>query len=296
MRDCVGSVSSATPPLHPRHPRAICIGSPRTWVCLHSSSHLTCCLNHTGWVCAATRAGKLPWHQHGQRRRKPGRDRPTAMGWVSAAAGARSGFDNFYKDINITLERAAAMPPRTPPRHCPLLRDTRDVGGWTACCSRYFRPLAASITEDRGLADDVLQESWGKILAGVSGFRGGPVACHWVRRIITNSALDQRRRMGRRREVALGEVPEAVWTGTDPEALAISREIERSLRETVALLPETQRQIIELRFDLELSTKEAAEHLGISRSNVATRLHRAIRMLRRKFKARLGNGSGGGRP
>ncbi len=63
----------------------------------------------------------------------------------------------------------------------------------------------------------------------------------------------------------------------------------RALSEMVARLPEPYRQVIEMRFDQELSTSETAERLGISRSNVATRLARGLRALKARFEARMRN-------
>ncbi len=174
------------------------------------------------------------------------------------------------------------------PPSCPLLQDPREVGAWTACCARYFRPLATRITGDGSLAEDALQESWCKVLRGISAFRGGPTACRWVRRIVANSACDIRGRTLLRREVRLERAREQADPGADPETRASDREMLRVLRETVALLPAPYRRVIELRFERELSTAETAERLAVSRSNAATRLDRALRLLRRRFQARTG--------
>ena len=178
------------------------------------------------------------------------------------------------------------MPAERFPPSCPLLQDPRAAGTWTPCCARYFRPLATRITGNAGLAEDALQESWCKVLGGISAFRGGPTACLWVRRIVANSACDIRGRTLRRREVGLEDAREQAHPGADPETRASDREMLCVLRETVALLPAPYRQVIELRFERELSTGETAERLAVSRSNVTTRLNRALRLLRRRFLAR----------
>ena len=186
------------------------------------------------------------------------------------------------------LKRAAAMPPEQLPTSCPLLRDPSAAAEWTTCCGRYFRPLAERTTGDPALAEDALQESWRKVLGGLAAFRGGPTACRWVRRIVARGAIDIRRRTLRRREVGLEEAGGEADPGADPEMQASDRELLRALRETVALLPEPYRQVIELRFGRELSTAETAERMAVSRSNAATRLDRAMRLLRKRFAARTG--------
>ena len=174
------------------------------------------------------------------------------------------------------------------PESCPLLSDAGNAAGWVACCSKYFYPLARRILGEDSLAEDALQDTWPKVLRAVPAFRGGPTACHWVRTIVANSARDIRRRRFRSREVALTEA-NGKDPSPDPETLARDRQVLRVLREMVASLPEPYRQVIELRFEQELSTSETARRLAISRSNVTTRLHRGIRMLKDRFKARTAN-------
>ena len=59
------------------------------------------------------------------------------------------------------------------------------------------------------------------------------------------------------------------------------------LGEIVSLLLDTYRQIIKLRVYKHLSTKQTADLLHISRSNVRVQLHRAVRLLQRQIDARL---------
>ncbi len=59
------------------------------------------------------------------------------------------------------------------------------------------------------------------------------------------------------------------------------------------MLPDTYRRVYELRMQEELSTKETAERLGITSSNVTTVLNRAVRIVKRKLRSRLGLGARG---
>ena len=144
------------------------------------------------------------------------------------------------------------------------------------------------IVGEDSLADDALQDSWPKVGRAAPGFQGGPTACHWVRMIVANSAKDIRRKRVRLREVALAEA-ERKALAADPATRADDQQILRVLREMVARLPEPYRQVIEMRFEQELSTSETAQRLGISRSNVASRLNRGLCALRDRFEARLRN-------
>ena len=59
---------------------------------------------------------------------------------------------------------------------CPLL-DNRNQEAWVACCTSRFLPLARCIADDDGLAEDILQESWIRVLKNVCSYRNGPPAC-----------------------------------------------------------------------------------------------------------------------
>lgn len=176
------------------------------------------------------------------------------------------------------------------PESCPLLRDPQAADEWTVCCSRYFRPLARRVLGDESLAEDALQEAWTKVLRAVYAFEGGPTACHWVRVIVTNSARDIRRRRVRSGAVMVTDV-EQQDPAPSPEVQALDSEMVRVLREMVARLPAPYREVIELRFEQELSTRETAKRLEISRSNAATRLNRGLRLLRTRFRARMRSGA-----
>ena len=59
------------------------------------------------------------------------------------------------------------------------------------------------------------------------------------------------------------------------------------LREMVSLLPDTCRQVIALRVYGGFPTRQTADLLHVSRSDVPTRLHRATKLLQRRIDARL---------
>ena len=168
-------------------------------------------------------------------------------------------------------------------RDCPLLEG--NLEGWIICCSRRFFPLARRIVGEDSLAEDVLQTSWIKILQSINhACFEGPKACPWVHRIVANTAENVRRQREQRGEVASRE---EVDLHPGPEALAQERELLALLAEMIQMLPGTYRQILDLRLYQGLSNRQTAERLHISRSSVATRLSRAVRLLQGRLDARL---------
>ena len=169
---------------------------------------------------------------------------------------------------------------------CQLLDGDKAKGDWIACCSRRFAPLARRIVGDDDLALDALQTSWTKILQAANASLGGPAACPWIATIVANSARDVRRRRLHRGEVPLPQSGE-MDSAQDPETLAQERQMLSLLREMIAMLPGVHRQVLELRVYQDLSAEETAARLRISRSNVNTRMNRAVKLLKRRIDARI---------
>ena len=189
--------------------------------------------------------------------------------------------------FGVMAEKFRILPSSALPRAsraCPLLEDQSDREAWVACCSRRFLPLARRLAGDNGLAEDILQESWIRVLEHVCEYRGGSPACSWVRAIVHNCALD----LGRERRTASDEPGADIEDPCpNPAARAEQRQLLLLLHAMVAALPAAYRDVCELRYGQDLSTTETARRLGISSSNVATRLDRAVGMLRSRLDARL---------
>lgn len=167
--------------------------------------------------------------------------------------------------------------------NCALLE--RDMEGWIVCCSKRFFPLARRIAGEDSLAEDALQASWIKVLQSINrAYFDGPKACPWVGKIVSNTAKNVRHQRQRRREVPLFEVQAPSRT---PEDLAQEKQLLALLREMISLLPNTYRQVIELRVYEGFSTRQTADHLHVSQGNVRIRLHRAVRLLQRSLDTRL---------
>lgn len=167
--------------------------------------------------------------------------------------------------------------------NCALLEG--DIEEWIACCTQRFCPLARRIAKDDSLAEDALQTSWIKILQSINkAYFNGPVACPWVARIVVNTAKNINRQRNQRAEVPLVEIE---TPGRSPEDLAQEKRRLVLLREMISLLPETYRQVIDLRIYKGFSVQQTANLLCISRSNVSTRLNRAVKMLRKRLNARI---------
>jgi RNA polymerase sigma-70 factor (ECF subfamily) len=140
----------------------------------------------------------------------------------------------------------------------------------------------ASLLRDRSAAEDVTAQAFERAYRKRGGFsarRGSPEA--WVFGIARNAALDELRR--RRRHAAMESEPRDVWSpGPDEQA---ERAFDRAeVRQALASLDPRDRDLVALKFGGGLSNPEIARVLGISESNVGTRLHRAVEKLRKAYR------------
>ena len=174
--------------------------------------------------------------------------------------------------------RTAALPSIDEAVRCPLL--DRDPEAWLRCCTARFLPVARRIAGDDATAHDALQASWIIVLEKLWQYRGEAPACGWVGAIVRREAGHGA--AGRMREVPL------VTEGQDSGSAGIQevlhrRQLVRALLEAIDHLPPTYREVVRLRDIHDHPVAEVARELHISRSNVAVRLHRAHKLLRRRL-------------
>lgn len=130
-------------------------------------------------------------------------------------------------------------------------------------------------------AEDVTSQIFTRVLTALPSFRperrpDGTTFRSWLMTIARNTVIDSARRQ--RPSVPLDDArPAALEAG--PEHVAIARGERERVHAAVARLPETQRQVVELRL-VGLKGREIADVLDISHGAVKTANYRAYQRLR----------------
>jgi RNA polymerase sigma-70 factor (sigma-E family) len=146
--------------------------------------------------------------------------------------------------------------------------------------------IALLMLGDRGAAEDVVQDAFLGVYRRWQGLNEPEKAEAYLRSAVFNGCRDALRRQSRRRRqdwvaaVDLGEPPSA-------EAVALISEDRRRLLAGVRLLPVRQREALVCRFYLELSEKETARAMDVSRGTVKSTTSRAVTALGRMFREGL---------
>jgi RNA polymerase sigma-70 factor (ECF subfamily) len=142
-------------------------------------------------------------------------------------------------------------------------------------------------------SEDAAHDAVVQALAAAERFRDDAQVGTWLHRIAFNAALmsyRKRTRSGSRLSRAQREAVDARWLGHgEPEETAAAAlegdEIRRILRNAVAQLPETYREVIELCVYDEKQPGPVSQVLGITASAVRTRVSRAQDRLRKLMAA-----------
>ncbi len=142
--------------------------------------------------------------------------------------------------------------------------------------------LAAAVSGSRAHAEDIAQESLAQLDKHWSSVVGYDRPGAWLRRVVINRALSQRRRLAREAKARfLLQRPEPT---IDPAPPAVDDKV----WEAVAALPGKQRAAVALHYLEDASVAYIAEVLDISPATVRVHLHRGRQTLRRRLE-------GGGR-
>ena len=137
--------------------------------------------------------------------------------------------------------------------------------------------LAVLLVDDRGMAEEIVQDAFVAVAARGDRIDGDKVLAY-LRSSVLNGARDALRRRGTVRRFLSRQADrnEPAPTAESPEAAAVSHVTRREVLEAVRRLPETQRYVVLLRYFLDCSEAQIAETLGVSAGTVKTSAHRAL--------------------
>ena len=138
--------------------------------------------------------------------------------------------------------------------------------------------LAYLCLGDANLAEDAVQEAFLKAYRHLDSFRGESAERTWLSSIVINTCKDMRRSSFMRYFQRTVPLEKAEWYGREQ----VWRD--DSVLQAVMALPETDKQVILLRYYQELPVSKVAKIVGTSESAVASRIVRAKNRLHEALK------------
>jgi len=134
-------------------------------------------------------------------------------------------------------------------------------------------------------AEDVVQETLVRSYRALSTFKGGSSFRTWLIAIADNQCHSMAKKESRYTECEhICELIELAELNRKQEADAADATV--YVQDTLTLLPDTARDILHLRFNVELPISSISERLGISLSATKMRLYRAQEMFEALYPAK----------
>jgi RNA polymerase sigma-70 factor (ECF subfamily) len=176
-----------------------------------------------------------------------------------------------------------------------------DVAAFAELVARHEKPLwnfLRRFVRDPATAEDMLQETFLRVVKGASEWRASAKFSTWLYTIGRNLCVDHARRATHRKALSLdgqnsAEAEEDAprlhdqLSGSDPggERRALDRELGVRLDRAIAALPEPPREVFVMRELLDLPFAEIALAVGASEPTVKSRMRYALERLRSELGA-----------
>jgi len=174
--------------------------------------------------------------------------------------------------------------------------------------------VAQAFVSSAAVAEEVVQEAWLGVLHGLDGFQGRSSLRSWIFGILTNCARSRGVREARSAPFSSFTAPDEDEPAVDPsrflgadhprwpghwasppeqwaEEKLANKETLEFVRQAIAELPPTQKQVITLRDVEGWTSQETCEAVGVSEANQRVLLHRARSKVRARVEQFMQGGS-----
>jgi len=141
--------------------------------------------------------------------------------------------------------------------------------------------LATLMVDDRETAQEVVQDAFEHLYRRWGSLRDPQAAVAYLDRSVVNGSRSRVRRRFTERSYALP--PEG--TVASAESAGVDNRQRDDLFDALKELPQRQREVIVLRYYLDLSEEQIAQWLGVSTGTVKKHAHRANATLQRRMEA-----------
>jgi len=162
--------------------------------------------------------------------------------------------------------------------------DTNAFADLLTLHERFVYNLAMRTLGDPTEAEDVAQEAFVRAWQALPNFRGGSALRTWLYRIVINLCCNRfprlRRELNELTDDSSTNLPAPPSLEANPALYSELRERRMLLHREIERLPESQRLLIVLRYQDELSYEEIASLLELPLGTVKTGLFRAKERLR----------------
>ena len=151
----------------------------------------------------------------------------------------------------------------------------------------YSEPLYWQIrrlVQNHDDADDLLQNTFMKAWMSMENFRGEAKLSTWLYKIAINESLNFLERERLRKHMSLDDQEDAIVSHIAADTSFDGDELARKLQEAVALLPEKQRVVFNMKYFDDMKYEDISEILGTSVGSLKASYHLATKKIEKYFE------------
>tara|TARA_R110000765_G_scaffold29758_6_gene70855 strand:- start:339 stop:881 length:543 start_codon:yes stop_codon:yes gene_type:complete len=133
-------------------------------------------------------------------------------------------------------------------------------------------------------ADDVLQNTFIKIYKNIDGFEGDSKLFSWMYRIATNEALSFIKQRAKLQGITDIDYQEKLVSNLQADVYFEGDQIQLKLQQAIAILPEKQKLVFNMKYFQELKYEEISEILDTSVGGLKASYHLAVKKVEQYLK------------
>ncbi len=141
-----------------------------------------------------------------------------------------------------------------------------------------------NIVKDHDDADDVLQNTFIKIFRNIDKFKGDSKLFSWMYRIATNEAITFLNNKAKKLQISSEEYQTSLIENIESDVYFEGDEIQLKLQRAIALLPQKQQQVFNMKYFQELKYREMAVILETSEGALKASYHIAVKKIEEYLK------------
>ncbi len=127
--------------------------------------------------------------------------------------------------------------------------------------------------------DDVLQNTFIKVYKNISKFKGNSKLYSWLYRIATNESITHLNKMAKQKNISVDDVNIQLADNLYADSYYSGDEIQEKLQKALALLPQKQQLVFNMKYFEEMKYESISEVLGTSVGALKASYHHAVKKI-----------------
>ena len=141
-----------------------------------------------------------------------------------------------------------------------------------------------NMVKDHEDSDDILQNTFIKVFKNIEGFKGDSQLYSWMYRIATNESITFLNNKAKRIHLSSEELQNNLIEKLESDVYFEGDEIQLKLQKAIAILPEKQQLVFNMKYFQELKYREIAAILGTSEGALKASYHIAVKKIEEYLK------------